>query len=154
MVKATTTTMVMAQKLRLRGMVQQGALAQMSGHLQLLITMKIAITDLKIFFVLRRRHRRDQRPQKPPKMTVTHLRNMENPPTSSYQAPLVQPEELRHSTRIQRVPVPDDDNRYSRTSYGSPSAHKSAGEMSVARGEARGCDEGGNVTQVTNVTEC
>ena len=56
-------------------------------------------------------------------------------------------------TYSNRVPVPDDDNRYSRTSYGSHSTHKSAGEMSVARGEARGCDKGGNVTQVTNVTE-
>ena len=90
---------------------------------------------------------------KTPKTMVTHLRNMQNLPTNSYQVPSVQPEELCHSTRIQRVPVPDDDNRYSRTSYGSCSAHKSAGETSVTRGEARGCDEGGNVTQVTNVTE-
>ena len=67
MVKAITTTMVMTQKLRLRGMVQQGALAKMPGHLQLLITMKIAITDLKLFFVPCQRHRRNQRPQKPPK---------------------------------------------------------------------------------------
>ena len=39
---------------------------------------------------------------KTPKMTVTHLRNMENPPTNSYQVPSVQPEEqeLHCSTRI------------------------------------------------------
>ena len=78
---------------------------------------------------------------------------MENLTTNSYQASSVKPEELRCLTRTQRVPVPDDDHRYSRTSYGSRSAHKSAGETSVARGEARGCSEGGNVMQVTNVTE-
>ena len=49
--------------------------------------------------------------------------------------------------------MPNDDDKYSRTSYESCSAHKSAAEMSVARGKARGCNEGGNVTQVTNVTE-
>ena len=67
MVKATMMTMVMTQKLCLRGMVQQGALALMPGHLQPLITMKIVITDLKLFFMLHRHHRQNQRPQKPPR---------------------------------------------------------------------------------------
>ena len=47
----------------------------------------------------------------------------------------------------------DDDPRYSKTSYGNRSAHQLSGETSVAGGEWRDNEGGGDVTQVTHVTD-
>jgi hypothetical protein len=46
------------------------------------------------------------------------------------------------------VPVPDDDDRYFKTSYGSRSAHQSGGGT-----RRTGDNDGDNVTKVTYVTE-
>ena len=48
--------------------------------------------------------------------------------------------------------MPDDDDRYSKMSYGSRSTHKSSGGVGVAAGKARGNNKDGNVTQVMSVT--
>ena len=89
---------------------------------------------------------------KTPKSTGNHLRNTNNSSTHPYQAPSIPPDELCRLMRIRRAPVPDDNDRYSKTSYGSQSAHKSSGGVGVAAGEARGNDNEGNMTQVTGVT--
>ena len=97
----------------------------------------------------------DSATSKTPKSTGSHLRNTNNPPANPYLPPTAHPTELRRSARIRRAPVPDDDERYSRTSYGSRSARHLGGGAGVEGGEARDNEEEhlkGNVTQVTGVT--
>jgi Reverse transcriptase (RNA-dependent DNA polymerase)/gag-polypeptide of LTR copia-type/GAG-pre-integrase domain len=94
----------------------------------------------------------DSATQKTPETTVTHLRNTKNLPVNPYLPPPIQPDEPRRSTRNRRVPVPDDDIRYSTTSYGNRSARHLTGETSVAGGEVRDENSEGRMKQVTDVT--
>ena len=94
----------------------------------------------------------DSATSKTPGTIATHLRNPNPPPVQPYLPPTAEIDQPHRSTRTQRAPVRDDNERYSKSSYGNQSAHKLSGGTSVAGGE-RGDNEGDNVMQVTNVTD-
>ena len=90
---------------------------------------------------------------KTPGTTATHLKNTNSRNAHPYQSPSTQPNEPRRSTRNRRAPVPDDDPRYSLTSYRDRNARCLTGEASEEREKQRDNEGGGSATQVTPVTD-